>query len=89
MRCFAIFSGRLLLVILFLVGGVARGQSPVINELMANNTRTLSDEMGDFDDWIEIHNPSAQPVDIGGMYLTDRLSNPTKWRIPRSEEHTS
>ncbi len=32
-------------------------------------------------DWFELYNPGALPVMIGGSYLTDTLSNPTKQRI--------
>ena len=34
------------------------------------------------DDWFEIHNPNPQPVALGGLHLTDNLSNRTKHRIP-------
>jgi hypothetical protein len=34
------------------------------------------------DDWFEIYNPSAQPVELSGMYVTDNLGIPTKHRIP-------
>jgi hypothetical protein len=34
------------------------------------------------DDWFELYNPNAQPVAIGGMYLTDNLLNRTKSPIP-------
>ena len=53
----------------------------VINELMASNSATLADAEGEYDDWIELYNVGAAPVYIGGMYLTDDLSVPTKWRI--------
>lgn len=53
-----------------------------INELMAINITNLQDEYGEYEDWIEIYNPKGIPVDIGGMYLTDKLSQPTLWRIP-------
>jgi hypothetical protein len=33
------------------------------------------------DDWFEIYNPSAQPVALGGLYLTDDLNNRTKHPI--------
>ncbi|HRT56487.1 MAG TPA: lamin tail domain-containing protein [Candidatus Paceibacterota bacterium] len=32
-------------------------------------------------DWFEIYNPNAQPVALGGLYLTDKLSNRTKHPI--------
>ncbi len=54
----------------------------VINELMADNKDYLQDPNGDNDDWIEIYNASSASVDLGGMYLTDNLDNPDKWRIP-------
>ena len=54
----------------------------VINEFMASNNTSIQDPQGQYDDWIEIHNYGLEAVDIGGMYLTDNLSAPTKWRIP-------
>ncbi len=54
----------------------------VINEFMASNSNCISDPQDDYDDWIEIYNPSAVAIDIGGMYITDDLNEPTKWQIP-------
>ena len=55
----------------------------VINELAASNGSLIRDPQGEFEDWIEIYNFGGTPVDIGGMYLTDDLSNPTKYQFPR------
>lgn len=54
----------------------------VINELMAVNTRTIKDESGQFEDWIELKNNGTKPVDLSGMYLTDDLRNTRKWAFP-------
>jgi len=32
-------------------------------------------------DWFELYNPNPQPVALGGLYLTDKLSNRTKHLI--------
>jgi len=56
----------------------------VINELMASNSSTIQDQQGQYDDWIEIYNFGSSAINIGGMYLTDDLSTPTKWRIPEN-----
>ncbi|MHC4352233.1 MAG: lamin tail domain-containing protein [Planctomycetota bacterium] len=53
-----------------------------INEFMASNSKSVQDPQGDYDDWVEIHNFGVDSIDIGGMYLTDNMSVPTKWRIP-------
>ena len=55
-----------------------------LNEFMATNTAFLEDpdEPGEFPDWIELHNPLSDAVDIGGLYLTDDLALPTKYQIP-------
>lgn len=62
----------------------ASGQTPtlVINEFMASNSKGMPDPQGQYDDWIEIYNYGRSSVYVGGMYLTDNLSIPTKWRIP-------
>jgi len=54
----------------------------VINEVMASNRGSIRDPQGEYDDWIEIHNTGVDPINIGGMYLTDNPDDPTKWRIP-------
>ncbi|MBC8469759.1 MAG: lamin tail domain-containing protein, partial [Planctomycetes bacterium] len=54
----------------------------VINEFMASNNSVTQDPQGQSDDWIEIHNYGTKAINIGGLYLTDDLTNPTKWRIP-------
>jgi hypothetical protein len=60
------------------------GDPLVINEFMASNSEgsDINDLPGDNDDWIEIYNTGSETVDIGGMYITDNLSRPTKWQIP-------
>lgn len=55
-----------------------------INEFMASNSTTVSDEFGGYDDWIEIYNSNDFSVDIGGLYISDKLDNPEKWQIPTS-----
>jgi len=54
----------------------------VINEVMAANSSTIMDPQSEYDDWIEIHNTSDKAIDVGGMYLTDDLAQPTMWQIP-------
>ena len=56
----------------------------VINEYSAANYDTYTDNYGEYEDWVELYNTSANPVDINGWYLTDKPSNPTKWMIPSS-----
>ena len=57
----------------------------VINEYLASNVSCCSDPdglAGEFDDWIEIFNKGNSAVDVGGMYLSDSIANPFKFRIP-------
>ena len=55
---------------------------PFISEVMAVNGRTLADAEGDFPDWVEIHNPSAAPVNLAGWSVTDDPADKTKWQFP-------
>ncbi|QIL75320.1 chitobiase/beta-hexosaminidase C-terminal domain-containing protein [Hymenobacter sp. HDW8] len=63
----------------FTVSGLITGL--YINEFLASNTKK-TDENGEFDDWIEIYNSTSQPINIGGLYVTDVLTNLTQWQIP-------
>lgn len=59
-----------------------------INEIMAQNTSTLADEFGEFDDWIEIYNAGDEEVDLAGFHITDNLNLPTKYQFPAGTELT-
>jgi hypothetical protein len=54
----------------------------VINELMPVNSTTVTDNYGQYDDWIELFNKSVTTIDISGYYLSDSKKNPLKWQIP-------
>ncbi len=59
--------------------------SPVLfNELMAQNSATIADPQGDYDDWIELVNISDDTIDLTGKYLSDNPDNPLKWKFPEN-----
>ncbi len=51
----------------------------VLNELMARNETTLTDDEGDFDDWIELVNLGGDAVPFEELRLSDRIDDPTPW----------
>ena len=53
-----------------------------ITEFMASNARTLADETGSFEDWIEIHNSGATNVPLLDWSLTDDVRDLAQWRFP-------
>ncbi|MCB0637736.1 MAG: CotH kinase family protein [Lewinella sp.] len=53
-----------------------------INELMASNDATVTDEFGEYEDWVEIYNYGSSPVSLAGRYLSDNPDDPTKWAFP-------
>ncbi|MFH1118703.1 MAG: CotH kinase family protein [Bacteroidota bacterium] len=53
-----------------------------INEFMASNNTTITDDFGEFDDWIELYNGGSESVWLGDKYLSDNLANPSKWALP-------
>ncbi len=64
---------------------VALLENLYINEYMASNQSTIADEYGEYDDWIEIYNANDFPVDIGGIFITDSLANPARYRIQSNQ----
>jgi len=57
-------------------------QELVINEFMASNTSTVTDQNGQYEDWIELYNNTSSIVSTGGLYLTDSLAILDKWPLP-------
>ncbi len=57
---------------------------PVITEFMASNRSTLLDGDGNYSDWIEVYNPTDQPIQLAGWYLTDNDpdENLAEWAFP-------
>jgi gliding motility-associated-like protein len=53
----------------------------VVNEFCVANY-TDWDQGGDFEDWVELFNPSATAVNIGGYWLSNDVADPMKWQIP-------
>ena len=94
MKMHMLFSGLLAVLISLLGFAPARAsESPQaaadqaslrINEFMAENASVLENpaQPGVFSDWFELYNPSAEEVSLDGLFLTDNVSNPTRYPIP-------
>ena len=54
----------------------------VVNELMAQNTSTIADPNGEYDDWIELYNNTATTLSLDNLYMSDTYSNLLKWKFP-------
>ncbi|HWI58934.1 MAG TPA: lamin tail domain-containing protein [Bacillota bacterium] len=64
-----------------LLAGAAVAQVQ-ITEFMAGNDRTLKDDFGQYSDWIELYNGSANTVNLQDWALTDSSKNLTQWLFP-------
>jgi len=51
----------------------------VINEYSASNLTSFTDNFGSTEDWIELYNTSATPLNLAGYRLSDKASNLGKW----------
>jgi len=56
----------------------------LINEYSAANYDSYQDDYFEYEDWVEIYNNTPNPIDINGYFITDKVSNPTKWQVPSS-----
>lgn len=54
----------------------------VINEYSASNLNQYVDNHSDYEDWIELYNTGATPVNLGGYFLSDDSLQNTKYVIP-------
>ena len=54
----------------------------VISEVMTANRSTILSKNGTLCDWVEIHNPSSEPVNLAGIYLSNDTADRMKWALP-------
>ena len=55
---------------------------PIISEFMAANRGGIEDGNGNASDWIEIANRGDAAINLGGWYLTDDATRPSKFALP-------
>jgi len=54
----------------------------VINELMASNETTVTDQDGEYDDWLELYNTSDETLSLDNLYLSDDPEDLLAWQFP-------
>ncbi|MCP4546298.1 MAG: hypothetical protein GY835_07520 [bacterium] len=54
----------------------------VLNEIMAANATTIPDNMGEYEDWVEILNTGDAAIELGGLGLTDHHDGGTHFIFP-------
>jgi Na+-transporting methylmalonyl-CoA/oxaloacetate decarboxylase gamma subunit len=82
-----------LLLLLIVCCGFMNGQAQStadlrFNEVLVHNTANYVDDFGEHSPWIEIYNSAYNSVNIGGLFLTDDVKNPTKYYIPKGQPVT-
>ena len=58
----------ILFLVLVTISFFSNGQI-VINEIQSSNTKTISDENYQYDDWIEIYNAGSSPVNLSLIHI--------------------
>ncbi len=56
----------------------------VINEFMARNVATVTDQNGQHDNWIELYNNTSNYLSLNNAFLSDDNLNPLKWDFPEN-----
>ncbi len=70
------------LLISFILAGQISFSQVVVNEYSASNLDEFPDNHNYYEDWIELYNADDTEFDLGGYFLSDKILNPTKWKIP-------
>ena len=76
---------RQIIALLFLFLFYSGYTQIIISEFQASNSSTICDEWGDYDDWIELFNPTDDSVNIEGLVLKNNIH---VWGIPTGDTST-
>ena len=85
---------KLFTILSLLAAAVISAKAQNVSDLIISEVLAVPDSTGILDDygarngWIEILNTSQGTVTVGGCFLTDDKSNPTKSLIPKSDVRT-
>jgi hypothetical protein len=60
-----------------------------INEFMADNSLTITDDKGLYKDWIELYTPNSFSLDLTGYFLSNDINTLTKCKIKENQSHYS
>ncbi len=74
--------GSLIIIGLFSLNIFSASSQILINEYSCSNVSGITDAFGDREDWVELYNTGASPIDLTGYYLSDKSTNLLKWQIP-------
>ncbi|HXG46860.1 MAG TPA: lamin tail domain-containing protein, partial [Methylomirabilota bacterium] len=53
-----------------------------LNEVLPSNISGATDNQGEREPWIEIHNSGAAPLSLAGLYLSDDYGDLARWALP-------
>jgi len=73
---------RILIYFLFLFSPLTLSSQVVINEFSSSNLSGLTDEDGQYTDWIELYNNSPSAMNLDGYHLSDEKALINKWTFP-------
>lgn len=80
-----------LILIVVAVASIASAQGRRglrINEVMVENTESVTDEFGCHTAWIELFNSTFAPLEISSVYLTTDSTNKTMYPVPLGDVNT-
>ena len=63
-------------------GTISPVPSLFVNEVLPDNVSINTDEMSEYDPWIELYNSSSDAIALDGMYLSNDLAVTDMWQIP-------
>lgn len=75
MKKISVILLSVMLLLLLSACSISNEKTVYISEIMSQNTRTCVDENGDFCDWIELHNPTDEIINLAGYVIADNSSN--------------
>ncbi len=77
-----VFFGFQFYLFLIVIASLLPAQNLLLNEIMSSNSTTISDEDGDYEDWIEVFYSGDEPLNLEGLGISDDYDQPFRWVFP-------
>ncbi len=75
----------IVVIILYLADALKEDKTIIINEVCSSNFSCVSDNQGNYPDWLELYNASDKDIDLTGYRLSKGADLSAGWLLPERE----
>ncbi|XME02775.1 CotH kinase family protein [Lachnospiraceae bacterium C1.1] len=79
---YLLLAAVIIVIMLYLADAMKKDTTIVINEVCSSNFSTISNNFGEYPDWIELYNTTDKDIDLTGYRISKGAKLSAGWKLP-------